>query len=170
MAKFNDAIGYVLNNEGGYVDRATDKGGPTNFGITLAILEKWNKRATSVTEIQNLPVDVAKVIYNTWWWKPLRGDDVVDQEVATAMLDISVNVGVPNGSKMIQRAVGSSPDGKIGDTTIAKINECSRLYFFKVFIGAVQDHYVDIVIADSAEIVNLKGWLHRSQKLVTLVG
>lgn len=104
--------------EGGYVDDARDAGGATKYGITIATLSGWRKRPVTKTEVQALTRDEAADIYEVWFWKPVKGDDLPSGMDAVAF-DAAVNSGVSRGAKWLQGALGVTADGKIGPATLA---------------------------------------------------
>lgn len=174
MAKFEECIDYVFKNEGDdkYTDRSDDKGGPTKFGITLATLTAYQKRPTTDTEVMGLTRDVAKSIAKTVFWKPLRLDDVIEKAVATAILDISFPEGIGTAAKFVQIAVGipaKKIDGVLGSESVAEINKFTAGKFLSLFLPIVQDHFINNAVKVPAQLPNLAGWLHRSQRLVSLL-
>ena len=55
----------VIRREGGYVNHASDRGGPTNWGITARALGDWRGlgRVASAEEVNGLTVAEARTIY-----------------------------------------------------------------------------------------------------------
>lgn len=60
---FLNAVEFILEFEGGYVNHPNDPGGETNFGIS--------KRAHPDVDIKNLTRDDAIAIYKREYWKPV---------------------------------------------------------------------------------------------------
>ena len=74
--KFKKVAPIILKHEGGYVNHPSDKGGPTNKGITQAT---WNKFALSdvnkqptLDNLKQLTDDDATKIYWKRYWEPIR--------------------------------------------------------------------------------------------------
>ena len=67
MADFEQAINFVLKNEGGLEENPNDPGGITNHGISLRFL-KSIKPDASEEDIRNLTVNQAKTIYYDHFW------------------------------------------------------------------------------------------------------
>lgn len=150
---FTDAIDYVLSNEGGDSNDAGDRGGLTRFGITFA-------EATSHgLDIKTLTVDRAKAVYLADYW---RFDGIADQRVATKILDVVVNTGVIGGTKVVQRAVGVTPDGVYGPATQTAINTLAPEDALEQISQAVADRYVGICLNDATQLKFLRGWIRRA--------
>lgn len=175
MAQFAASIQYVLDNEGsGYTDNPSDSGGPTKWGVTLSVLSKWRKALCSSVDVQNLTEAEAQQIYQGLYWTPLGLDDVVDQNVATAILDQGVNRGVFGVGITTQKALQAlganvQLDGTIGPMTRVALNSANPHSFLAEFIPLVQNTYVNRVVTDPTQITFLEGWLSRSQKLIKLI-
>lgn len=118
--KFSQAITYVLNSEGGYVNNVNDNGGPTNMGITQKTLSSWLGRPATVGDVQSLSRDVACKIYKKNYWDPVLGDQL-PVGVGYLVFDIAVHSGVGQAVKILQRAVGVNVDGIMGPETINQV-------------------------------------------------
>lgn len=150
MAKFEDAIGQVLTNEGGYVNDPTDPGGETKYGIT--------KRTYPNLDIANLTTADAEAIYKRDFW---RFDGIIYQNVANKLFDASVNMG-HNAIKIMQRVVGTAVDGVYGHDTEAKINAYGGVALLIAYRQKLASYYLDL-IADHPALAKYKnGWLKRA--------
>lgn len=52
----------LLAHEGGYSNHPSDPGGPTNFGITLAVYRQYVKRNVTAAEVRAMSAEEAKAI------------------------------------------------------------------------------------------------------------
>jgi lysozyme family protein len=153
MARFEDAIGYVLENEGVDSNDAADRGGRTRYGIT-------EKTASAHgLDVNILSLDQALTIYRARYW---NFDVVRDQRVATKMLDVVVNLGVSGGMKVIQKALGVLQDGVFGPKTQNAIASLPADEAIERISTALADRYVDICVSDHSQWVFLKGWIRRA--------
>lgn len=150
MAKFEDAIDFVLRNEGGLVENPSDPGGLTNYGIS--------QRRYPHLDIRNLSLDQAKEIYKRDFW---LFDGVTYQAVATKLFDSYVNMEHA-AVKLAQAIVGATQDGFYGPNTEAKINAMDPVKFLSYYRVWLVQHYQDIVTKHPEEHVFLKGWLRRA--------
>ncbi len=154
---FNLAVKVILVNEGGYVSNPSDPGGETNFGIS--------KRAYPQLDIKNLTADQAAELYRHDYW--LFGD-LNNQDVATKLLDMSVNMGIKRAVTLCQISINDigghcNVDGKWGKATESTING-SDTNLLLPEIRASQSHYYTNLVAQRPELYQfLKGWLRRVQ-------
>ncbi len=169
MASFQQALEYVLSNEGGYGNDPNDHGGPTKCGITQQDLARWRGHPVSADDVKNLEQDEIGKIYLAWYWQPLACDKIVHQGLATAVFDVSLPSGIVRSAKFIQAAAGVPVDGHIGAETVSAINAADARALLATFIPFVQNRYIDIAIKDETQIKFLHGWLNRSQKLIALM-
>jgi lysozyme family protein len=106
---FEQAVTFVLDQEGGISDLAGDPGGLTKFGIS--------KRNYPNLDIANLTKDQAISIYRKDYWEKLccaqlpHGLDLL-------VFDASANEGPVCAAKMLQSVLKVMPDGVIGPSTI----------------------------------------------------
>jgi len=154
MAKFEEAIGKTLVNEGGYVNDPSDRGGETNYGIS--------KRSYPSVDIKNLTVASAKEIYKQDYWNKLRASEINSQQVAFELFDTAVNMGVRTASKLIQSCVDSHPDGIIGNITLQSINDVDEELLLLRFKLAKIARYTYLAKKRPANKKYLLGWINRA--------
>src|ERR1700693_3655937 len=114
MSEFLLAIPTVLRREGGYVWDQSDPGGETNFGMS--------RKSYPNVDIKNLTSSLASDIYRRDWWDKYGYSRVLDQRIATKILDTAVNMGAPRAHRIAQDAVGATPDGVLGSESIRLLN------------------------------------------------
>lgn len=103
MASFDVAYAKTAKFEGGYVNNPSDRGGETNFGITVAVA-----RAAGFTgEMKDMTAAQARDIIKAGFWDVMRLDDLMDQSVAEEMFDTGVNQGAATVVKYLQQAVNA---------------------------------------------------------------
>jgi lysozyme family protein len=152
MALFEPAVEVVLANEGGLVDNVLDPGGLTNFGIS--------QRSYPAVDIRNLTRDGAKAIYLRDFW---RYDGIVDQELATKIMDMHVNMGNTAIFYIQELALKVvKPDGLYGPVTEEAINRMDANALLTAYKLRLQQHYLDIVANKPEDEKFLNGWLRRA--------
>lgn len=174
MTAFDRGLELVLRFEGGYVNDPADSGGETNLGITATVWHAW-------AVAQNLPpkpvkdllvADVAP-LYREQYWEAGKCDQMPER-IGIAHFDAAVNCGVRRAAKILQEALGVTPDGDIGPKTLQALRdqtggpqeqgdqETSLLL-------AMLDHrdafYHSLADADPVKRRFLPGWLKRVQQL-----
>ena len=113
---FNQAFDILLKHEGGFSDHAADPGGKTRFGITEAVAREVGYRG----DMRELPLDLAKRIYEDRYWDAVRADEL-PEAARYAVFDAAVNSGPRQAILWLQRAVGVKDDGIIGPQTLAAV-------------------------------------------------
>lgn len=158
MATFELAVETVLASEGGYVHRADDPGGETNFGIS--------KRRYPDLDIPALTRAQAIELYRRDYWHPEWVK--LPQALATKLLDSTVNVGPESAVRALQQAVndeGFGPlkvDGVFGAATLMAARLCPADKLLRGYRARAAWHYVALVQAKPEREVFLLGWLRRA--------
>ncbi len=121
MTPLQLAMIFTLQAEGGYTD---DSGGPTMNGVTQTTYDGFRSSHGLVKQSVKLitPVE-CDTIMEDMYWTPAHCD-LLDPKTAIAHFDTSFNQGVDGAIKILQRALGVTADGDIGNETIAAINAC----------------------------------------------
>jgi lysozyme family protein len=153
MASFDEALRYVLENEGVDFNHPADSGGRTRFGITAAVARKHSY------DVERLTLEQAAQIYRKDYW--LFGS-IPETRVAAKLLDTVVNFGAIGGTKLIQRALGVPDDGKFGPKTEAAILRTPSEEVIERVSQAAADHYVNICRANPSQLAFLRGWMRRA--------
>jgi lysozyme family protein len=117
-SNFNKVLPWLLEDEGGFTDEATDAGGPTNWGITLEDARMYWKPDATAADVRAMPKEVAVSIFRAKYWDKLLCDEL-PSGVDYAVFDFGVNSGVSRAAKFLQNIVGTDQDGEIGPETIA---------------------------------------------------
>lgn len=157
----------ILKAEGGYVYKAEDRGGPTNFGITLATLqEEVGDRAVVTAEtVKNLTVDEAVSIYKAKYVSPFEW--INNDKLFYLVVDTAVNNGRGRATLWLQRAVGALEDGIIGPKTQASVNsQASFMHTYYEFFAIRMRAYGALVSQNHSQAVFVAGWLNRLARFV----
>lgn len=115
---FDQAFDELLKHEGGYVNHKDDKGGATRYGITEAVARDVGYRG----DMRDLPLDLAKRIYQDRYWHAVKAEQLPAQ-VRYLVFDAAVNSGVGQAARWLQRAVGVKDDGVIGPQTLLALSQ-----------------------------------------------
>lgn len=117
----DNLINDILQSEGGYSDRAADKGGPTNFGITISALSAWIGAPVTKQDIINLTKDEARALYRDRYVAPWSF--IEDEPLRDLLVDWSVTSGQVPPTKALQTfmngtgAIKVDADGQLGNKT-----------------------------------------------------
>ena len=117
---YDEAFDRVVGHEGGFQDSYHDRGNWTTGEVGRGELKgtKWGISAMTYPhlDIPNLSKEEAKQIYYEDFWLRVGGDDL-SSAVVFQLFDASINHGVGNAIRMLQRAVGVADDGHYGPLT-----------------------------------------------------
>lgn len=160
-SKFEKAVLFVLENEGGCVYDKSDPGGETKYGIS--------KRSHPNVDIKNLSLDDAKKIYYCEYWLKGKCGDIPDEAIATKFFDFIVLFGVRAATIVLQRAIRAGgiiiqDDGIFGSQTLlgALFCEAKILLIGLKCEGACYARL--IAQKNPAQQKFLNGWLNRAYK------
>jgi lysozyme family protein len=171
---FDPFVNKILAAEGGYVNLSGDRGGETNFGITVAVA-----RANGYTgDMINLPQSLARMIYLKRYITEPKFDRIanVNESVAAELIDTGVNMGPATAAMFFQRWINGfnykGPyqdvfvDGRIGQITISafaaflawrkKDGEVAMLRALNSLQGA---RYLDLAERDVSQRQFTFGWM-----------
>ena len=96
------ALTNLLQDEGGYSNNPNDKGGPTNFGITIGDYRLYINAKGTASDVKNMTVDQAKLIYKTKYWDKLKCD-TLPSGIDYCVFDYGVNSGIARAQKILQK-------------------------------------------------------------------
>ena len=165
MAEFGPALDFLLPHEGGYSNHPADKGGPTNYGITEATARRYGYQG----DMRDLPLETAGEVYASEYWPGL--ENVVNQAVASKILDLRANFGVSGGNLVAQQAVNAivepptAEDGRWGPDTLESINAADPAQLLDELAAAAAARYQAIADRDPSQEVFLRGWMKRALEL-----
>ena len=120
------AITETLKWEGGYSNDASDPGGPTNWGITIADVRKYINPSADAKDVRAISKEQAIKIYQEKYWKtPYYDCDNLASGVDLSVFDFGVNSGPSRAKKFLDKACGGT-DAQ----TIIRLND-ARLTFLQ---------------------------------------
>lgn len=187
MANFKVALDLVLGHEGGYSNRADDRGGETYRGISRKHFPNWEgwkkidafKRYHGGTLARGtmLPdIDFNNSVYAFYadnFGDPVGVSQLLCQEIANELMDIGINCGSYRAVKILQEAFNLCNnlgrygddvvvDGVIGMQTIHAINSHPKPQaLVKVINGLQLSFYIDLCKSKPDQEANFLGWLTR---------
>lgn len=165
-----DLIEDVIRREGGYVNHKADRGGPTNFGITLKTLSECRGEECTDKDVALLTKQEATSIYfKKYYVQP--NISKLPVEIQPVVFDMAVNMGPSRAAKILQSALNISQDGKIGNGTIGLCQKICNLHGggTKLVSSITEkriEFYNKIVERNPSQIVFLKGWINRAREFI----
>lgn len=167
------ALAYILRNEGGYVNNVADRGGPTNFGITLDDLSEYRKTPVGPDSVKYMTTDEAQQIYWEHYLKPMAIDQLTAQPIAICLADTGVLYGPGTAIHYGQQVCNGygyqlNVDGMMGPKTIMALNSVNPELFIKDYHGLLLVRIAKIITDDLSQEQFKKGWMARADRLLTL--
>ena len=173
MSNYNHAFDVLMDFEGKkYTDIPSDRGGPTKFGVTLPVLQKYaDSRFLGVMDKENirgLEIDAAKEIFWDQWWSEFGYDEIQSTEIATRILLASVLFGPSRGHKMAQRACNCAgrrleEDGILGPLSKEALNTLHDGILVPVFRAVCQGYVHVKYTKRPSDRKNFPGWMVRAK-------
>lgn len=99
-ANFPESLSRVLKHEGGYTNDPQDRGGPTNWGITIEDARMYWKPNATASDVRAMPLEIAKGIYRTKYWDRMKCDQL-PSGVDYCTFDYGVNSGVNRALRIL---------------------------------------------------------------------
>lgn len=173
-SKFLSAFENLMILEGG---KTKDTGGWTNFGITLRSLmdtndpdfDKDHDGDIDKKDLWSFNKDDARLYVYRYWWNRYGFEHLNDHRVAIKYLDICYNVGMPMGTKLLQRAIVSESqgplrdDGVFGPKTVAAANATCPERLRDALRKMQREFYLGLIAKNPAKYLEYKnGWLRRA--------
>jgi len=156
ISNWQKSFELMLKSEGGYVNNPADPGGMTNLGVTKATWENWVGRASDEAEMRSLTPEKVEPLYKKKYWDAVRADDL-PVGLDYLMFDFGVNAGPGRAIKVMQSAVGVTPDGGFGPLTLAAVQAIDPVELIEKFSQAKEDFYRSLGTFATFG----KGWLNR---------
>lgn len=119
-SNWDAALAAVLHHEGGWSNHKDDPGGMTNHGCTKATWEKWCGRPVTEAEMRALTQADVAPLYKTKYWDKVKADEL-PAGVDYVVFDTAINSGPGRAAKLLQEAIGTTPDGAIGPLTLRAV-------------------------------------------------
>lgn len=171
-SKIDAIIADVIRAEGGYVDDSSDRGGETNWGITIAVARAngW------AGPMRDLPRSFAERIYRKRYvdGPGFAGIIPLSEDVASEVIDTGVNMGPAVAGRFLQRLLNAmnrqgrdwpdvATDGTIGQATLAALKKALAVRGERVMLiglNALQGaRYIELAEGRAANEQFLNGWL-----------
>jgi len=156
-------IAEIIKREGGYVDHPADKGGPTNFGVTLNKLREWRGvQSLTANDVRMMRRGEAELIYLHDYIQRPGFHLIPDERLRHQVIDFGVNSGPGRAARKLQQVVGADQDGVIGPQTLNAIRRMGASKVNNLLMAERIRFYGRIVSGDHSQAAFLNGWLNRA--------
>ena len=185
MGKFETAYDFTAKWEGGLSDDPADRGGITNYGVSIEFLRDCERLDTtkllclgiktpvSRESIKSLRRDQARDLFRWRFWET-PGYERYELPLAAVLFDCSVNHGISRAIKLAQKAFNAiapataeklSVDGIQGPKTKAALILVGSFPLARAIVSERKRFYQAIVDSNHTQRVFLRGWLNRANDL-----
>ena len=196
MADFDLAYDtYIKPDEGGYSDHPADRGGETLFGVSRRANSDWfgwtivDSARTDPRFPHNIEQDLiliaaARGLFRARYWKPIDGDRIPDQRLASILFSIEVNSPPRVAISFLQQAVNlfsrdgasyrrTKVDGLPGPDTRRALSEYVQRYLpDQVALDRLSwtvtclwtARFVRLAEDDPSQALFIKGWIDRTHR------
>jgi lysozyme family protein len=172
-----DIIDIVLQFEGGFVDNANDRGGPTKYGITAATLGRYRSlgRIATRDEVAALSRDEAVKIYIKNYVTGPGFDAVPGSALRLAMVDSGVLFGPARPVAWLRICLGLHPTprpvSQLGADLLAQLPDAatSDALAVPLLVQRLRSA-TDICGKNPPQMVFLRGWVNRVATILAKVG
>ena len=170
--KVQALITRLIERERGYVNHPSDRGGPTNWGITQATLSRWRKQPVTAFQVQALSQAEARLIYFDEYFTRPGFEAISDPELQELVFDFAVNSGPGAASKALQTALfhmglyKGAIDGGFGPQSQAALRACTNIP--ELYYRTKCERYelfLRFIGHDPAQAVFATGWANRLDEL-----
>ena len=172
---FNEAFQEVILMEGGYNDISQDRGGATNYGISLRFAESLPNLEGDIDgnghidaeDMRALDVKTAKHFYFKYFWMHYNCDTISNDELAKKVFSMYVNMRSRSVGRIVQRSLRACgrdlvEDGIIGKVTKRLMNTTDQNALMSAIRSEQAGFYRCIVAKDDTQEIFLNGWLNRA--------
>jgi lysozyme family protein len=157
---FDKAFDRVIGHEGGYQADSRDRGNWTSGIIGQGELNgtKFGISAMSYPklDIKNLTVEQAKAVYKRDFWDAFNMDKF-PPAMQFQLFDATINHGWRRVVPMLQRAVGVTDDGIIGNRTVEAVKAMELNDLLMKFLAERIEYFTKISTFNTYA----KGWMMR---------
>lgn len=182
------AYEFTASWEGGLSDHPADRGGITNFGVSLAYLKGLEKEAPALLarlrvplpagpdSVRGLTREQAKALFRHSFWDALKLDEMA-LPIAAASFDCAVNSGPARAVRCLQASLNRfganlAVDGAMGPLT----RQAARSHAGWPAVCVAQECVIQreaflekLVAANPSQAVFRRGWLNRTGALKNFV-
>jgi lysozyme family protein len=175
--RFLKAMPYVFEHEGGFNNHVSDKGGATNWGVSLRLLKTLKKDIDGdgdidYVDIQKLTKENATQIYFDNFWRNLY-DRIPYERLAIKMFDTCINTGTVESNILLQRSIAGlggkiKVDGAIGTETMTELIKHNEFDLCHGYCLAQKNFYDSLIKKDYTQEEFKQGWYNRAAWLPNL--
>lgn len=173
QSKFDSAIGYSFNFEGGYTNRKEDR--ETNYGITTPFMENYKHvlPGGKPKPIKELTKDDARSLYKAQWDEYKLGY-IRNKDLALVLNDYMINSNAKKVAERVQGILNSNGqnlkvDGRIGEQTLNAIHNTDKDWLVEQILIDRLQRYRFTIEREPQKAIYIAGWIRRLNELAEAV-
>lgn len=165
-----EALGYLLDEEGGWSDHPSDRGGATFNGVTQTTYDDWRVRVVKKPKqsVRKATADEIRNLYDVLYWRA-AGCDRLPWPISYVTFDAAVNSGVSRAIRWTQGGLSVEQDGKLGPRTLAAASVAVEAGDSKAILAIVDQRVTflaRLVQKTPSQAAFLLGWWRRTQRVL----
>lgn len=165
MGRYENALHFTANWEGGKVDRPEDKGGRTNQGVTQGTYNYYRQaKGLPVRDVWEIAEDEVKAIYLTYWVNSSAG--AFETPLYAVAFDTAVNFGIGRWKQFFREASGFSLTER---EKVRRLTENEELAIAEKVVARRKGWRRLRVETNPSQKVFYRGWIRRDQALEKFV-
>lgn len=152
-----------------FTDRRNDRGGPTNWGVTLTLFSAFMGREMTVDALKAMERPMAvDILHSEFCFKP-KLSTLHDERVKLCAIDFAIHSGAIRAVRSLQYAAGMSAphDGVLGPQTQAALNLIDPAEVHRKMLAYRLRFLSDLVKEDPKQ-ADHRGWWNRIANLMEL--
>lgn len=150
----------IIRREGGFVNHPNDKGGPTNFGITINTLSNYLDRKASIEDVKNLTKEQAEIIYADLYIEQ-PNFHLLPEPLKHLVIDSGVHSGTHRAAVWLQEILKVKADGKIGPITLRELENKDLKEVYYSYLGKRMSFLGELITRNPKQSVFAHGWFNR---------
>ncbi len=158
---FKEALQKVLRFEGGLkLHKNPTEALETYAGIYRKAHPEWEGWKW-IDRGEKPPFELVEKFYYENFYKPF--EKIESEKIKDLLFETSVNLGVRQTVKLLQKVLGVKTDGKLGPKTLSAVNSINPEEFIKDFILARIAFYTALANRNPKKYaLYLRGWINRT--------
>jgi len=169
MDDLEKSLDCLLEEEGGWSNHPSDRGGATMYGVTQATYNAWRRQKKRPSQsVKKISKAEAKELYNELYWEAASCHKL-PWPINYLTFDAAVNSGVGRAVRWLQQGVHCSPDGKVGPATVEAARKAVAEGNTTALLGIVDARTVflaRLVQTKPSQAAFLLGWWRRTQRVL----
>ena len=169
MDELTQSLDWLLEEEGGFSNHPSDRGGATMYGVTQTTYNAFRKKkGKSQQPVKNITKEEAYTLYEEEYWRA-ASCHLLPWPISYLTFDAAVNSGVKRAVQWTQAGIGVTADSIVGPGTVAAAKKVLEEGDTGRLLGIVDARTVflaRLVSSKPSQAAFLLGWWRRTQRIL----